>query len=491
MASDILSDILSKINGIASAKSYIISAVEGKGVAVPDDTMLDEIPSYISKISVATGQDPLNPFNDVRFYDYDGTLLHSYALEDIELLNELPPLPKHYGLTCQGWNWTLDELKSISYGVNIGALYITDDEATKLHIEIPNTSMLTIPLCFNQTTSAGVAVDWGDGSTTETVSETGNVSLTHTYRRKGKYTISLLPNTSCTLKLGHTASGYNVLGEVNDSTRCISNMLKGVNYGRKVSTNASYAFQYCRSLEYVTFPNTVTSMGNYSFNNASSLKAVILPPKVTNIPTFTFGSCFALRTVSIPIKTTTLGASAFRYCHCLESVTIPPNVTTLNGFLFSECYCIKRVNLPSEITSIGNFVFDKCHALTEFEYPESVSTVGSNAFYQNYSLSEIDISDVTTSIGAYAFYDCHALTEIDIPAGLTEIKAYAFQNCFGLKKVWMRPTTPPTLSSSSFTGISDDCVIYIPAGTLSAYSAASGWSDYIDFLEETYSFPAF
>ena len=38
---------------------------------------------------------------DVNFYDYDGTLLHSYTAEEAQALSELPPLPTQKGLICQ------------------------------------------------------------------------------------------------------------------------------------------------------------------------------------------------------------------------------------------------------------------------------------------------------------------------------------------------------------------------------------------------------
>jgi hypothetical protein len=36
----------------------------------------------------------------VTFYDYDGTLLHSYTVKEAQALTELPELPKQKGLIC-------------------------------------------------------------------------------------------------------------------------------------------------------------------------------------------------------------------------------------------------------------------------------------------------------------------------------------------------------------------------------------------------------
>ena len=49
---------------------------------------------------------------DINFYDYDGTLVHSYTIEEVSSLTSLPTLPSHDGLICQGWNYDLDTIKN-------------------------------------------------------------------------------------------------------------------------------------------------------------------------------------------------------------------------------------------------------------------------------------------------------------------------------------------------------------------------------------------
>ena len=73
---------------------------------------------------------------DVNFYDYDGTLLYSYTLEEAQALTELPALPTREGLTCQGWNYDLATIKSYGRKVNVGATYITDDGTTRIYIKL-------------------------------------------------------------------------------------------------------------------------------------------------------------------------------------------------------------------------------------------------------------------------------------------------------------------------------------------------------------------
>jgi hypothetical protein len=161
---------------------------------------------------------------EVNFYDYDGTLLHSYTVAEAQALSELPPLPTQKGLVCQGWNWTLDEIKEVNGAVDAGATYITDDGKTRLYITIPNDDRLTVPLYYYQRNSGGVIIDWGDGAPTSITNGSGYKNATHTYASAGDYVITLTVNIG-SASLGNGSNG--VLGGSSSNKLCAyQNMLK-------------------------------------------------------------------------------------------------------------------------------------------------------------------------------------------------------------------------------------------------------------------------
>ena len=55
---------------------------------------------------------------DITFYDYDGTIVTSWTLEELATKTALPDYPSHEGLTCQGWNWSLADLKTTNRKMN-------------------------------------------------------------------------------------------------------------------------------------------------------------------------------------------------------------------------------------------------------------------------------------------------------------------------------------------------------------------------------------
>ena len=330
---------------------------------------------------------------DINFYDYDGTLVEAWTLEELAGKSALPANPTHDGLTAQGWNWSLEDLKSTNRAMNVGQMYATDDGKTRLYITIAAPGRQDVPLYIRQTAGNGVTIDWGDGSPAETLPGAGNVNTTHRYAEIGDYVITLDPAQGCTLGLGRGLSMYCVLGSTGNEGRVYCNMLRKVEIGQRVTSIGSYAFYYCYSLASITIPDGATSIGSY----------------------------------------------AFQSCYSLASITIPDGVTSIESSVFQGCYSLASIIIPGGVTSIESS----------------------------------------------AFYYCYSLASIIIPDGVTSIGSYAFQNCYGMAEYHFQSAEPPTLSgSNAFNSMPDDCVIYVPKGSLSAYQSATNWATYADQMQE-------
>lgn len=101
--------------------------------------------------------------SDINFWDYEGTLLYSWTFAELATKTELPPLPSHDGLICQGWNWTLQDIKDAGRELDIGALYITDDGKTRLYVDVDTETWDDFVLNYWQDPRNATTVDWGDG----------------------------------------------------------------------------------------------------------------------------------------------------------------------------------------------------------------------------------------------------------------------------------------------------------------------------------------
>ena len=173
---------------------------------------------------------------------------------------------------------------------------------------------------------------------------------------------------------------------------------------------------------------------------------------------------------------TSIGLSAFQGCTGLTSVTIP-------SFAFQGCTGLTSVTIPSSVTSIEKDVFGDCTGLTSVELSNNLTSINEYAFNGCRSLTLIEIPSGVTSIGLSAFNSCTGLTSVTIPSGVTSIGQFAFYGCTGLTAFTTYATTPPTLSGGSVLTNTNDCPIYVPSTSVSAYQSASGWNTYASRIQ--------
>lgn len=451
--------------------------------------------------------------SDVNFYDYDGTLLHSYTASDASALTALPDNPSHEGLTSQGWNYTLAQIKAevTDHGkCDVGQMYVTDDDTIRLYCTFEEGRLEPyLGICPSGT----VVVDWGDGSATDTIVGT-SVSVvegaSHTYTTAGDYTITLTVTSGRVSFRGTSYTSYILRKSSNTSNninKVYSSAIKRIELGSKAMID-EYAFNYCSCLESITIPSSVTSIGNYAFYYCYALKNVIVPSGLTNIGNYAFYNCYALKNFAFSLSVTTAGNNMFYNCTSLENVVIPSGLTgiessmfrqctsltdvvlpnglvNINGYAFDSCYSLKNINIPNGVTSIANYAFNYCYALKNINIPNGITSITSNAFYGCHSFTKITIPSAVTSIGSSAFRNCYAITSVTISSAVTSISASAFNSCYGVAEYHIEATTPPTLANTNaFYNIQSDCKIYVPSGTLSAYQSASNWSTYASYMAE-------
>jgi hypothetical protein len=161
-----------------------------------------------------------------------------------------------------------------------------------------------------------------------------------------------------------------------------------------------------------------------------------------------------------------------------SSMTIGGNTYTVTGIgdlAFNKCSGLTAIHLPESVTSIGNSAFASCSSLTSINIPDGVTSIGMGLFEKCSQLTSVEIPNSVTKIEMGAFRLC-GLTAITIPSSVTSIEMIAFMGCSDLTSVTSKITTPFAFGEQAFNSISDDCKLYVPAGTKAAYIAA-GWTE--------------
>lgn len=414
--------------------------------------------------NIQTGGTPSEPpmESDINFWDYDGTLLYAWTLDELAGKTALPDLPTRAGLTCQGWNWTLAEIKALGRKVQVGLNYITDDGKTRLYITIPDVGVQgTIPLCFLQTVANGVTVDWGDGSAAQTFAGTGEIQTSHQFTA-GDHIITLAVADGCTLTLGRNASVRNVLGTYGTARRPITSILKRVEIGKNVTQLGSFGFIQCGQLKTITVPTGITRVGQQSFESCGSLRAFVVPKGATIGELSTFYANYNLRVCCIPNGVKKIGAYLFRMCNALTHITFPNSVTGILGYVMANCQSIDEIIIPDAVTSLSSYTFDTCLTAQKLVIGSGITAI-SNNFAST----------------------CYSLIRIDFPAGITSIGASAFANCQGVITYdFTACTAVPTLANTNaFTNINASCKIKVSAPLADEWKAATNWATYADYIE--------
>jgi hypothetical protein len=341
------------------------------------NTLIPQIRAALKGKALPPGStsNPTAPKKDVNFYDYDGTRLYSYTVEEAQALTELPPLPTQPGLICQEWNYDLDTIKSYNRAMDVGATYVTDDGKTRLYIRIESDRVASLPLYFNQSATNGVIIDWGDGSLAQTLDGIGYVNTKHTYSSIGDYVITL-----------EVVDGDLILGGYDSEAGTIEDMLvsilgvkpyvfqpQKVEIGYGVVIIDYNAFENCFSLSSITIPNSVTSIGTEAFSDCYSLSSITIPNSVTSIDAYAFSSCYSLSSITIPNSVTSIGEGAFYYCHSLSSITIPSSVTSIGNYAFSNCSSLSTITIPNSVTSIAPKAFQTCWSILIYDFASHTS----------------------------------------------------------------------------------------------------------------------
>lgn len=386
--------------------------------------------------------------SDINFWDYDGTLLYSWTVAELATKTELPPLPSHDGLVCQGWNWTLQDIKDAGRELDIGALYITDDGKTRLYVDVDTETWDDFVLNYWQSHHNATTVDWGDGTTPETKYDYSWVEHRHVYASSGSYVITLSVKEGTTMKLGNGSNGRRLIANSEtDSGRCA--MLKQVEIGERM-----------------------TNVTERAFYAAVRLKSVAVPSGVLFDPWRTFEQAANIRSVTAAFSSAI--SQTFYQCTNLRAIATPKGMTQADDYAVTS-------------TAIRQINFDMTAALSA-QALERVHIKAVNGQVRDFSscrsLLEVTIPADATTFVAAAFQGDYALRRVTCLGDIASIPAQVFQRCYPLRFVdFTHCTAVPTLANvNAFDQTHAQLEIRVPASLVDAWKAATNWSSLADHI---------
>lgn len=269
------------------------------------------------------------------------------------------------------------------------------------------------------------------------------------------------------------------------------------------------AFYNCTSLQSLSLPSTLQIIGYNAFENCTGITGdIVIPNSVTSMDIFAFKNLtnVGLGNLTIGTGLTVLSEGCFYNNRFKGTIVIPSNITEVGGifnttgtfgsslsatglqlntglvlirpfafYLFGDVSGCGPLVIPSSVTEIRNNAFEYSKFTGDLIIPESVSTIGVGVIRNMPFITSIDIRGNVTSLSDINYHP-ECLT-IKIPASVTTLDSYCFQWCPKLTSLTVLATTPPT-SPNNILYANNTANIYVPAESVDAYKAATGWIAY-------------
>lgn len=247
-------------------------------------------------------------------------------------------------------------------------------------------------------------------------------------------------------------------------------------------------FRDCTSLNAVTFASgsQLQTIGKWAFMS-TAVAAIEIPEGVTELPDGVFSGCLSLTEITLPSNLVSVGGGCFYNCKALKTVNVDADNLTIADRAFYSCESLETINsanplqLSSDISKLG-MEFDGCKSLKAVSVAGGM--IGAFAFDGCESLVSVGIAEGVKTIGEYAFDGCTSLKRILLPASLQEIKHETFRNVV-FEEITCLAVTPPSIRDNTFTDYSAH--LCVPAESMAAYAAATGWREFSNIGDLTTS----
>lgn len=398
---ELINQIQTALNGkLAPSPNLQSKAVtytsNGTETVIPDNGF-DGLSSVAVTVNVSSGSTASILSNDITFYDYDGTIVEAWSLEELPSKTMLPDVPFHQGLSSIEWNWTLDELKAAAGHIDVGAMYTTDDGTTRVYVHIEKELRNPILGCCP---NGIVTVDWGDGTTPDTL--TGDSVLItkytpiHNYSEPGDYVITL--TVDGTVGFNGTSSGSNILcatenNESINSSYC--SMVQKIEFGENVVKLEEYALSQMRYLESLVISPGITDIGSRAFDSIGTCHHITFPRSLNIVDTYALTDAESITSISFPPTLEIIRSYSLNFMESLRHITFPSNVTTIYKRTAYKCSCLLSITLLGNISSIQLSAFRNCTSVRfiDFTHCTSVPTLDKDSLDNIPSDCEIRVLD--------------------------------------------------------------------------------------------------
>lgn len=271
--------------------------------------------------------------------------------------------------------------------------------------------------------------------------------------------------------------------------------LKQISLPKSVSQIGAYAYKGCPLQGTLDLMN-IKDIGEGAFEGCTGLTSVVLPENLLRIEASLFQGCTGLTVVNIPQCVTAIGTSAFASCSRLQSVAIPDEVERIEDYAFKGCSNMKHLAIGNSVKKIGVEAFGECRRLKSLSIPASVDSILSS-FVDCDSVSSLELKDGNRPIliegkcfnggnmmidtlyigrkisGVPQFNECAYLSTLTVGSMILNMQDVS--GCKDLSKVICLGATPPEATMTTFSTVTLDGTLVVPASAEEVYRRTAPW----------------
>lgn len=249
----------------------------------------------------------------------------------------------------------------------------------------------------------------------------------------------------------------------------------------RLVTIGERAFYNCTSLEEFVMPETTQSIGNFAFYHCGNLQNIYSKIKEPfAVPQYTFSGISSSAILHVPYDKKSLYQGQTGWSQYVSNI-VEDDVKV--GDTFNADFNSDNTNYT------GIYLVKSVEPFTAFLGAGSVAVVNENINDLEIPVTVTGGNGTTfsiTGVGSTAFQNSSVST-LSIPANVKYIENRAFANCSSLNSVtvlWRVPSDVET-AEDCFEGISDEAVLYVPAGTKERYEAIDAWKVFSQIIESS------
>ena len=227
-------------------------------------------------------------------------------------------------------------------------------------------------------------------------------------------------------------------------------MIESISFGKNIKRIGYSAFENCRNLTSITFPESLEEIGDQSFIGCG-LISIVIPDSVKKAGTNCFTGCENLKSVKISKNLLTIPEYMFSQCPRLENINMADSIKKIDDAAFKGCGVV-NLQLPSNLEYMGYGAFAGCMSISKIMLPATIKHIEGEAFNGCKRLTTVNFEDgFSCDIGQDMFKNCDNLEAIEIPNGVKYIGPNSFANCRKLSEITI-PSTVTSIYNNAFSG---------------------------------------